>query len=234
MKIWILTFVCLFFGQVASANTVDVKFDSVRNANIVQIWGGGHEGESVYAGIYDLTVDEIKTIGTCIDLEQWATYNLSKYDVTSLALAPVSGGMLGGPMGKQKADYVNEIYSRFYNPRWENSSDNIDRDEVTAFQCAIWEIVYEDTPKVPEMYDVSSDGTDGKLGFSCKGADEAIANKWLHSLGNESPFCRHRIVALSSGNFQDYAVQTIPEPTTVLILSVGCIFSLFRRYSYGK
>ena len=157
---------------------------------------------------------------------QWVSYSPQKYDVVKLSKVPTPGD----PMGLLKSWYVEELYQKFYNPKW-----NIkESEEAAAFQCAVWELIYEDYNKDPSLYNVSKVGSYEKSGFACKGINYKLANEWLSGLeGDEYPFRNSKIMALSSGNFQDYIAVNVPEPATILILCIGFMFCLVKR-TYGR
>ncbi len=95
-----------------------------------------------------------------------------------------------------------------------------------AFAAVIWEIIYEDLPASPLMWDVTTDGTIGPRGFYCTGLDTNIANGMLHSLNGTGPKADLR--AFVRNGSQDY-VTAVPEPATVCLLTFGALVLLRRR-----
>ena len=218
--------------------TVDIAHTGYGAKDIIKIWGGGYSGVNAYAGIYMLN----KTGGTgqgnfwlngpvgsfCLELPEAPSSSTLTYDVVMTKEAPEPTTFLGGPMGAEKAEYLRELWGRFFDPLWVGSGPftNQQKSDAEAFTAAIWEIVYEDLPESPSMWDVTADGTTGELGFRCENADTTTANDWLHDLDGTGPKANLRV--FSYNGKQDYIVE-VPELATIALLGLGGLVLLRRR-----
>ena len=214
-------------------STVEIWNASPGASKPVAVWGGGREGVEVYAGAYMFKGADgsgggkIWSSGTmsgfCVELEEPAPEILSRYSVI-----PLEKGPLSGPMGTAKAEYISELWGRFYEPSWASGGAYSGKQNVraAAFAAAIWEILYEDLPASRLKWNVRVDGTVGAGGFHTNFAGSGLANYWLHTLNGKGPMADLRI--LSHDGSQDYIVA-VPEPTTVALLGFGSVLSLIRR-----
>ncbi|OHB73212.1 MAG: hypothetical protein A2Z25_08745 [Planctomycetes bacterium RBG_16_55_9] len=216
-----------FLGTVQMWNT------GVGANEPMTVWGGGRDGVDVYAGAYMFK----KTGGSgegklwsngamsgfCVELGEPAPEINSKYSVI-----PLDKGPFSGPMGATKADYISELWGRFYDSSWASGGYYSDKQntKAAAFAAAIWEILYEDLPVSPLKWNVKIDGTTGTGGFYTNFGDSSLANSWLHTLDGAGPKADLRV--LSHNGYQDYIVA-VPEPTTVVLLGFGGVLSLLRR-----
>ncbi len=219
----------------ASAYPVDtVEVVSTGNGanEPIGVWGGGLDGsvEGVYAGVYNLYktdgAGEGKlwsngTIGAfCVELSEPAPEITSKYSVVSL----------DDTFGAGKADYISELWGRYYDPSWTGDGPFTWQQDskAAAFATALWEIVYEDLPGSTLKWDVKVDGTWGGNGFRTDFGGSIIANNYLHSLDGTGPMADLRVFSYNGS--QDYIAQ-VPEPTTIVLLGLGGLGLLRRKRS---
>lgn len=212
-----------------TVGTVDVVNTSLGANELISVWGGGIDGsvEGVYAGVYNLdktsgTGDgKLWTDGTigafCAELSEPAPETISKYSVISLQDA----------YGTGKADYISELWGRYYDPSWTGDGPFTWQQDskAAAFATALWEVVYEDLPGSTLKWDVKVDSTWGGNGFRTDFGGATIANNYLYSLDGTGPMADLRVFSYNGS--QDYIAQ-VPEPTTIVLLGLGGL-SLLRR-----
>ncbi len=224
--------------QATPLGTVDIAHNGYGAKDVLRIWGGGRNGIYGYGGVYMFE----KTAGTgqgdfwpdgplggfCMDLPENLSSSTLTYDVVMPEEGPVPTSFLSGPMGAEKADYLSELWYEHFDPGWMGSGSFTadQKREAEAFAAAVWEIIYEDIPEMPSLWDVMVDGTDGALGFRSANVDAATANSWLRALDGAGPKAQLR--ALVYDGKQDMLVQ-IPEPATVALLGCGTLLMLRRR-----
>lgn len=235
--------VVLFLPCLARATvlgTVDVVNGGYYANDSIVVWYGDNEsGKIVHAG-----VSRFKTIGGtnegklwssgeiggfCIELaEPRSTMPITTYDVINPADGPRPESYLGGAMGETKANYLRELWGRYYDPSWATGDTftGTQNSQAAVFAAAIWEIVNEDFTGNPLDWNVHSDGTDGTGGFRVWGVDYTTANQWLHSLDGTGPMADLRV--FSYDGVQDFLVA-VPEPATIALLGIGSILGLMRR-----
>ncbi len=237
----ILALVTTCVAGAAPLGTADIVHTGYGASGQLNVWGGGLYGTSVGGGVYMLN----KTNGTgegnywpngplggfCIELSEWAPKKTSTYNVVALEDSPLPTYFLGSYIGPVKAEYLSELWGRFFNPSWVGIGPFSlqQKRNAEAFAAAVWEIIYEDLPDSPSGWNVTKDNTVGIRGFRCTNADTTTANNWLHSLDGTGPKVELR--ALVYDGKQDYitAIPTgIPEPATICLLSLGAL-SLVRR-----
>jgi hypothetical protein len=233
----VLALPCLS-AQATSPGTVDIVhsgYGAYDQAGVA-VWGGGQEGTAVYGGLYVLN----KTAGTgqgniwpngligafCIELNEYSPKSTFTYDVVMPDDAYNS--FLGDTIGAEKANYLTELWGRFYKPAWAGSGPFSPQQngDAEAFATAVWEIIYEDLPTSPAGWDVTVDGTVCTRGFRCEGVNTTLANNWLHSLTGCGPKADLR--AFVYDGKQDYIAQ-VPEPATIAMLGLGGVISLLTR-----
>lgn len=224
--------------QAYPVSTVEIINTGNAANETITVWGGGLEGVDVYAGVYTFDKsggtgegklwDNGLVTGFCTELSEGVPTITSKYNVIPLESGPTSTSFLGAPMGEAKADYVRELWGRFYDPSWAGEGQFTwkQNSQASAFASAIWEIVYEDLPAISSKWDVSIDGTAGDGGFASEWVDADLANGWLHALDGKGPKADLRIFSFNGS--QDYIAQ-VPEPATIMLLGLGSAFGLFRR-----
>lgn len=210
--------------------TIDISYSSNGAGGYANLWGGGLNGTSSFTGVYVLN----KSGGTgqgelwedgliwsfCIELSEYAPNYTKTYNVVGPQDAQDPTSFLGAKIGTQKADYICELWGRFFDPTWATSGPFTAQQNSTAkaFAAAIWEIIYEDLPASPLAWDVTTDGTVGQRGFYCTGLDTGLANNMLHSLNGTGS--KALLLAFVRNGSQDY-IAAVPEPATVCLLTLG-------------
>lgn len=225
-------------AEATSLGTVDIVHSDfgAYDEEGVGVWGAGQAGTVFYGGVYMLD----KTAGTgqgniwpdgpigglCIELHEPAPDLTYTYDV--VMPEETYSSFLGGPLGIEKADYLRELWGRFFDPDWVGSGPFCSQQNsaAEAFAAAVWEIIYEDLPVSPLQWDVTVDGTPCTHGFLCSDVDTVTANGWLHALDGTGPKADLRAFAYSGQ--QDYIVE-VPEPATIALFGLGAALSLLHR-----
>ena len=222
--------------QATHANTVDVVHDGYGAHDVTTFWAAGYEGAEVYAGVYKLDKTDGTGVGHiwangpipgfCIELHEPAPKSTYTYTVTMPD--DVYNGFTGAVLGNLKANYLRELWARFYDNAWATggSYSAPQNTAAEAFAAAVWEIVYEDLPASPASWDVTVDGTLGKAGFAAANLDAATANKWLHELTGAG--AKADLLAFVYDGQQNYLVA-VPEPATVILLGLGGVLGLAGR-----
>ena len=232
--------VLCFAGQVNAClcldpsfpDTVTIEHDGYGAVSRAELWGGGLDGDLRRAGVYMLD----KTAGTgegelwddgylaafCIELSQSSPDYPQKYGVVQPEEAQMPTTFLGEKIGQDKADYLSELWGRHFDDAWAEGDSFTSEQNASAeaFAAAVWEIVYEDLPVSPILYDVTVDGTPGSLGFRAENLNSTLANGMLHSLDGTGPKAELR--AFVNNCRQDFLIQ-VPEPATVVLLGLSSL-----------
>ncbi|MGE5297047.1 MAG: hypothetical protein ACM3VT_19665, partial [Solirubrobacterales bacterium] len=134
---------------VTYADTVDVVHDSHGAYDVTTFWAAGYNGWDATAGVYMLN----KTGGTgtgnawsngripafCIELQEPAPAVTTTYSVGMPE--DVYNSATGTVLGTTKANYLRELWARYYDPAWASGSYTAqDNSRAEAFAAAIWEI----------------------------------------------------------------------------------------------
>lgn len=228
----------LLIPQLCDAGYVTMRFNNVSPSQGVRIQLNGSGGFNTSAGAFNWTAksaskspaDEAfyntydvgdSVITFCVELDQHVSPNNDyTYQLVSLESVPSPGTVAGGGMSGIKANYIRELFGRFY--------ENVDNSplEAAAFQLSIWEIVTDNVG----AWDLDS-GVVRELNNS---AARAQAESWLGQLtgdvnqfyGNPD-FANKEIFGLTSSNRQDQIVLiNTPVPATALLGILGG-FSIF-------
>jgi hypothetical protein len=230
-------------ANATSLGTVNIVNTGYGASGQLNVWGGGLYGASGRGGVYMLN----KTNGTgqgnfwpngllggfCIELSELAPTKLSTYDVVMPQDSPKPTYFLGSYIGPVKAEYLSELWGKFFDPNWVGIGpfSPQQNSKAEAFAAAVWEIIYEDLPSSPAGWNVTEDGTSGNRGFYCTNADTVTANNWLHSLNGTGP--KTQLLALVCDGKQDYITASppagIPEPATIALFGIGGLALLRKK-----
>jgi len=235
-KIMAIAAVVLLAGTQINATTiygsVTMNPAGFGASDSMTIWGGGFSGKNITAGalLFNKTAGtgdgqyiENGSVGVfCIDLLEYAASTSKTYDVIMPEDGPKPVSFLNGPMGQAKADYLSELWGRYFDSAWVSGGTYTTQQKKSAeaFAAAIWEIVYEDVPSAPLYWDVTVDSTLGNRGFKAANLDSQLANSWLRSLNGTGPMAELR--ALSNLGSQDFIVA-VPEPATIVFAVVSLL-----------
>ncbi len=231
---WAITQLVLTAGPVLG-NTVDIVHDGYGAGGMATVWGADQYGNDAPAAVFRLyktgdtgvgsTWHNGPIAGFCVELNQPAPAYTTQYSVGMPDDMTVS--YTGATLGTTKANYLRELWGRYYDPAWAQYGTGAEANRsAAAFAAAIWEIVYENVPSAGSHWDVTADGTAGTSGFLALNVDAETANRWLQSLTGSGPKADLR--TFSNGGSQNYLVA-VPEPATVILLSLGALCSLRRR-----
>jgi len=237
--LFVAVVLCLTSGARACLkDTVTIEHDGYGAVGTAELWGGGLWGADRHAGVYMLDKSDGTGEGElwddgwigafCIELSQTAPTYPKTYDVVMPEDAQNPTTFLGEKMGSEKAEYLSELWGRFFDDAWVTSESFTQEQNISAeaFAAAVWEVVYENLPDSPAMWDVAVDGTAGPLGFRCENVDTDLANGMLHSLDGTGPKADLR--AFTNGRYQDYIVE-VPEPATIILLGLSSLALIGRK-----
>ncbi len=232
VKIWMVA--VLVGAGLSAASTIDLKYSGLGAHKSVKVICHGHRISSA-AGVYlfdkvggngpesNYWPDGEKTVfGFCTDLFQ----SVTRRETTYMILDPADGPNPHGPMGAEKANYLKELWSRYFDSSWVGTGGFTNQQNISAaaFDVAIWEIVYENLPPSPDDWNLHC-GI-----FKVKKAASAVvdlATNWLHSLTGTGPYAD--LVLLSNCEKQDMLTQ-VPEPATIGFILLGLVtFGVSRR-----
>jgi len=231
---WAVTQLLLMAGT-NLANTVEVVHDGFGAYDAATVWGGGTYGDDVAAGVYTLnktggsgsgsTWRNGPVSGFCVELNEAAPTQTTRYLVETPDDMVVS--YTGQTLGTTKANYLRELWARYYDPAWTRGGSSTEANRnAAAFAAAVWEIVYEDVPSSTSRWDVTADGTSGIGGFIALNVDADAANRWLQSLNGSGAKTDLRV--FTNCGSQNYLVA-VPEPATIVLLGLGGLCSILRR-----
>jgi hypothetical protein len=221
----------LVLSVMASASTIDIKQNGYGAYSTVRFT---YEGNThyVYAGLYaqdkrtgtgegNYWADGTRTVPSfCMDIYQNSPSSFVTYDVIRLEDGPNPFG----PMGSQKADYLRELWGRFYDNSWVGNGPftSTQNNNARTFEACVWKIIFDDLPSDPTKYDIAS----GKFAVDPSSMSCDLANSWLRALDGMGPKADLR--CLSSGTNQDFLVA-VPEPAAILVLLSAAGMMFWRK-----
>ncbi len=218
------------------ADTVNIVHDGHGAYGTTTFWAADAYGLDVIGGVYQLnktgdtgsgnTWHNGLIPGFCMELQEPPPDSTYAYSVTMPE--NVYNSFLGETLGVTKANYLRELWARYYDPSWATTGSHTSQENnaAQAFAAAIWEIIYEQLPGSSADWDVTLDGTPGAGGFVAQNLDAATANKWLHDLTGSGPKADLRAFVFQGQ--QDYLVA-VPEPATIVLLGLGGLCSIMGR-----
>lgn len=213
----------------------DISMTGFYAHDIMDVWAGGYiQGSSTHSGVSMLEKTDSygegdlwangTMGGVCIELYEAPSNDLLKYKVIMPEDGPDASG---GSLGYTKANYLRELWGRYYDSSWATHSySQADSIYAAAFSAAVKEITHEALPDTVFGWNVTLDGTDGDEGFRIDWDYASIANMMLYSLDGTGPMADLRV--FSHDGAQDYLVE-VPEPATMVLLGLGGAFGLLRR-----
>ena len=142
--------------------------------------------------------------GFCIDFVQSISFGHTYADY---AVVPVE--QAGTPaMGPAAAGMISELWGRHFTAL-ETST------EYAAFQCSIWEILYDT--------DVNFSGGSFRM---TSGSVRTLAQTWVNELDGSPAFQASGLVAIRSPTAQD---MIVPSPGSAVLVVGGMGVALVRR-----
>lgn len=128
----------LFGAQRAQAGSVTMLLDHTTGQTANATFNGSPSSASPgpYYWKNPTTALNANTAAFCVQLDQFVTLgNTYTYQTTSLANLPTIGS-------EAKANYITELFGRYFDPTWLNPSFTGSTASL-AFQLALWELVYD-------------------------------------------------------------------------------------------
>lgn len=228
------------YGTMACADTVDLRYLGRGDGWGQRLLVGGSEMNNVFAGELMHAFSNGtgagaqfngRTLATfCTDLFQHASSAGATYDLVDPAVLPDPGT----PMGSERADAIGRLFayrSSMMDAGFETSTAS--RNFQSAFQLAIWEIVYEFDPtnggSLPGTLDLES-GNFSATQTSGNRLSRGIRNFFNDITTTGINFNASRtVVGLRSGENQDQIVESIPLPNGALAGAAGLGLVATRR-----
>ncbi|MCA9428049.1 MAG: PEP-CTERM sorting domain-containing protein, partial [Candidatus Omnitrophica bacterium] len=210
---------------------VDMTFNGLSSGASYQFSVGNGSG-----GIFRWTVNDNDVTDTgnpfpvtngdtlitfCIELVETISTNQAViYESIDPSGAPVNNGIYG-PLGYAKKMKMRAWFGNFWQG---NSVSDWTSDQARAFQLGLWEIVYEDYAQIGNI----NSGVFTRTGGSTSGV--STANNWFATMDDN---VMRTFFALSAPNTEDSRLKqdqvTVPEPTTVALISAGVVAMAHRK-----
>ena len=211
-----VVFAGVFAASVASAATVDLRFDSgtsngtakITKAPVAPI--GGYKSYGAYGfNMTDTTGALGSFVAFCLDITHYLSTGTSPYLVTS---TPFSNSYGLDPAAKSR---VQAMFDANY-----AGLDTSDRKQAASFQAALWNSIYD------------ADATVAKGAFKATGTDVSLANGYLASAAAFTGPSTYRLTFLESldGRQNLVTASAVPLPAGgVLLLSAIAGIGAVRR-----
>src|SRR5437868_11340010 len=160
-------------GPRARAETITLHLDSVTSASVQGTFNGSTQTFTPGPYFWSTTTAPINSVSTfCVQLDQFITVgNTYTFDKTSLAASPTVGN-------QTKANYITELYGRYYNTAW-NSPSFTGSTQATAFQLALWELIYDGPTSASSKGSLDLSSGTFKDTASSDAAAVSLAQKYL-------------------------------------------------------
>jgi hypothetical protein len=190
----------------------------------VQRTGGTYHGE-LYGNVPN------RFAAFCLEPLQQVSFTNETYTLENLSSGSTD---LGAGMGTQRAAMIQELFGRFY-PDFRAA---ITQEQAAALQIATWEIIREKVDSNCTVQNLSYSDLDVHSGdiFFNYASDGSVdlAQTYLDALNGSGPKATNLAaltLAESPGQpTQDLLVQIIPEPSTIVLVSIGMLgVAVFRR-----
>jgi hypothetical protein len=209
----------------ASAGTVVAKFNSVSPSKTFDYsLDGGSTWKSTLAGMMNWTrlggTEADNPAGDfftfCVEMTQHVNYNGQyTYNVVDLEDAPSPGGLgVGNGMGLTKANSLRELWGEYI--------DNVvDANTASAFQIAVWEIVYDDALALNAGSFLARFPTQSHV---------SLAQTWLNTLDGRGPM--PVLMGISHASAQDqvyFESPAVPLPSAAWTGAALMTFLIGRR-----
>ena len=200
----------LVAGVSLRANTVSVEEVSVGANETVWI-DSSKLGNNlhVYACVVNLKVNNIATVGFCIDPWHWSASGPLPYSVEELANAPKSAtDSTANPMGAAAATKIEELWAKYESTAVGNNV------VAAALQIEIWQVVAAAVAPNGTFKLDSVDNDSAAVYSALAGMDTFLA-------GATATTPKAFLVAVT-GRGQDYVIPNVPEAgATVALLGVA-------------
>jgi len=204
-RLFIAAVVCAFITVPAMA---DFTVTETGNSPSLAATASFYTPSQIYSGLSQITVSGDGALNGsynafCIDVGELAK-NLSNYNATALADAPIPGAS----MGAVKAGKVAFLLDTYW-------SSSLDATSASALQNAIWEVINE---SAANSYDLAT-GDLRVTGGDATALFEEIAK---HTDAYFSTYSAAGYLALVSQGSQDFVIK-VPLPGAVLLGVLGLI-----------
>ncbi len=212
------------------ANTVDVSFAGVGLGRNVRVTLNGNT-RHLFSGQMNHNIDGTLDNGTvlsgtyttfCTELTEYVNWGTNPFEAVDLEQAPESG-----PMGAMKAQAITDIYAYAGGDQLLSSAEGGTANFASAFQIAIWEIVYD-----YDGTEASLDVAAGNLVIKSSNYSplysgvSAHVDNLLGAIGLNASI--DDLFAISADGFQDQIV-IVPLPAPLMLGCAGLALVAVRR-----